>query len=371
MEFVIAREEFVRALERVQGIVDKRNTVPLLSNVLIQTLPGGIKLTASDMEIAFTGEYDASVMQPGEITLGARQLFEIVRNLPQDNVRLKLLDNCWVEITSGKAYFKIVGLSPDGYPAMPAIDGQQSLKLPAKSLKSLIEHTDFSIATDDSRYGLNGAWLENLGQDEGGGIRLVSTDGHRLSIINYPTEGQVTMRDGYLLPRKGLMELKKLCDRFDGDVEVAFSDNGAIFRNGRVVFFMRLLEGDFPDYRQVIPGRYQRRLCLVREELQRALRRVAILSSEKTNSVRFRVMKEGLEISASSPDLGESRELVDAEIQGEPMTVGFNARYFLDALNVLSESAIYVELGDSLHPAIIKPKDRTDVMFVIMPMRLE
>lgn len=371
MEFVIAREEFQRALERVQGIVDKRNTIPLLANVLIQTIPNGIKVTASDMEIAFTGEYDANVQAPGELTLGARQLFEIVKNLPQDNVRLKRLDNDWMEITSGKAYFKIVGLSAEGYPAMPTMDGAVTLRIPAKSLKTMIEHTDFSIATDDSRYGLNGAYLEKLRAEEGGGIRMVSTDGHRLSLINQPLEGDVRMRDGYLLPRKGLAELKKLCDRFDGDVEVNFGDNGATFRNNRVVFFMRLLEGDFPDYRQVVPGRFQRRLTLSRDELIKGLRRVAILSSEKTHSVRFRVTREGLEISASSPDLGESRELIDGTVEGEPMSVGFNARYFLDALGVIGTDLIHLELGDSLHPAILKAQDRSDVMFVVMPMRLE
>lgn len=371
MEFVIAREEFQRALERVQGIVDKRNTIPLLANVLIQTTPSGIRVTASDMEIAFTGEYDAAVASPGELTLGARQLFEIVKNMPQENVRLRRLENDWMEITSGKAYFKIAGLNSEGYPAMPTMDGGVTLNIPARTLKTMIEHTDFSIATDDSRYGLNGAYLEKLSADEGGGIRMVSTDGHRLSLINSPIEGDVRMRDGYLLPRKGLGELKKLCDRFEGDVEISFSDNGATFRNNRVVFFMRLLEGDFPDYRQVIPNRCQRRLTMTRDELVKGLRRVAILSSEKTHSVRFKVTREGLEISASSPDQGESRELIDAQVEGEPMSVGFNARYFLDALSVITTDLVHVELGDSLHPAILKAQDRHDVMFVVMPMRLE
>lgn len=371
MEFVIAREEFQRALERAQGIVDRRNTSAQLANVLIQTISDGIRLTASDTELAFTGEYTAQVGSKGEVLLGARQLFDIVKNLPLDNVRLRMLDNYWMEITSGKAYFKIAGLPTDGFPALPTLSDATVLTLPAKTLKTMIEHTDFSIATDDSRYGLNGAYLEKLKAEDGGGIRMVSTDGHRLSLISVPLDGDVQFRDGYLLPRKGLAELKKLCDRFEGDVEISFADNGALFRNGRMVFFMRLLEGDFPDYRQVVPQRFQRRLTLAREELAKALRRVMILSSEKTNSVRFKVVREGLEISASNPDLGESRELIDAVVSGEPMSVGFNARYFLDALGVIGAEQVHLELGDSLHPAIIKAEGRSDVMFVVMPMRLE
>lgn len=372
MEFVIGREELLRALKRAQGIVDKRNTIPLLANVLIQTIDGGIKVTASDMEIAFTGEYLATIQSPGEITLGAKQLFEIVNNLPQDTVHLRRLENDWMEITSGKAFFKIVGLSSEGYPAIPVLDGAPVFRLNSRSLSDMIEHVDFSIANDDSRYGLNGAFLERLPQDEGGGIRMISTDGHRLSLINRPLEEEIDLGDGYLLPRKGLAELKKLCTEFgDAEVEIAFNDNSAIFRQDKMVFFMRLLEGDFPDYRQVIPQRWLRRLTVSRDELSKALKRVSILSSEKTHSVRFKVSSEGLEISASNPDLGESREAVEAQVEGDSLNIGFNARYFLDALNVLKGEEVVIELGDSLNPGIVRENDRSDVMYVVMPMRLE
>lgn len=372
MEFVIGREEFHRALERVQGIVDKRNTIPLLANVLIQTIENGIKVTASDMEIAFTGEYEANVLSPGEITLGAKQLFDIVHNLPQETVHLRQLENDWMEITSGKAYFKIVGLSPEGYPSIPEPEDATSFHLSSTALKEMIEHTYFSIATDDSRYGLNGAFLEQLTEEEGAGLRMISTDGHRLSLINRPISGDVDLKEGYLLPRKGLAELRKLCDEFGGeDIEVAFSMNSALFRHKKILFFMRLLEGDFPDYRQVIPQRNMRRLSIRRDELVKALRRVSILSSEKTHSVRFKVSSDCLEISASNPDLGESRETLEVASDGEPLSIGFNARYFLDALSVLDGDNVSIELGDSLNPGIIKGDGREDVMFVVMPMRLE
>jgi DNA polymerase-3 subunit beta len=372
MEFVIAREEFQRALDRVQGIVDKRNTIPQLAGVLIQTRSEGIQLTAFDTEIGFIGEYPASVVSEGSINLNARQLFDIVKNLPQDSVRLKLSDNNRVEITSGKAYFKVVGEGAETYPAIPNLEGAAALEISGTALKRMIEHTFFSIATDDSRYGLNGAFLEPLQDDQGYNLRMISTDGHRLSLINENIAGGVRLGDGVLLSRKGLAELKKLCDEFGNEaVQMSMGGNSAIFRSGHIVFFMRLLEGDFPDYRQVIPQRHHRRAVMSREELQKGLRRVAILSSEKTHSVRFRLTADGLEISASNPDLGESREMVDAEVQGDPLAVGFNARYFQDALSVIGGEKVALELGDSLHPGILKGDGRTDVMFVVMPMRLE
>ncbi len=372
MEFVIERETFRRALERVQGIVDRRNTIPLLANVLIQTVDSGIKITASDMEIAFTGEYEAEVMSSGEITLGAKQLYEIVNNLPLETVHMKRLENDWMEITSGKAYFKIVGLSSEGYPSIPEMDGAKTFLLNGTALKEMIEHTYFSIATDDSRYGLNGAFLEQLSEEEGGGLRMISTDGHRLSLINRPYSGDVDLKEGYLLPRKGLNELKKLCDEFgDEDVEVSFSNNSALFKHNKIVFFMRLLEGDFPDYRQVIPRRSLKRMVVGREEFTRALKRVSILSSEKTHSVRFRLEGDTLEVSASNPDLGESRETLEVESDAESLTIGFNARYFLDALGALNGERVVVKLGDSLNPGIVKDEGKDDVMYVVMPMRLE
>ncbi len=372
MEFVIERDTFRRALERVQGIVDRRNTIPLLANVLIQTVEGGIKLTASDMEIAFTAEYEADVMSAGETTLNAKQLHEIVGNLPLTTVHLKQLENEWMEITSGKAYFKIVGLSPDGYPAIPEVSSGDTFYLNGSTLKEMIEHVYFSIATDDSRYGLNGAFLEQLSDEEGGGLRMISTDGHRLSLINCPFTGETRLKEGYLLPRKGLAELKKLCDEFhDADVEVSFSANSALFRYQKMVFFMRLLEGDFPDYRQVIPSKSLNRFFVSREEFTRALRRVSILSSEKTHSVRFSIHDDILEISASNPDLGESRETVEIENHGVDLSIGFNARYFLDALGVLSGERVILELGESLNPGILREEGGDDVMYVIMPMRLE
>ncbi len=372
MEFTINCSVFSKALERAQGIVDKRNTIPLLSNVLIEAVEDGIQLTASDMEIAITGLYEAQVKSQGEVTLSARQLYDIVKRLPQDNVNLKRLENDWVEIRAGKAYFKLVGLSADGYPTIPELETVSRFQFSAKALKDMIDHTLFSIATDDSRYNLNGALLEKLSEDEGGGLRMISTDGHRLSMVDYAFEGDIGTKTSYLFPRKGLSELRKLCNEL-GDVplDISVSDNAALFQFETTRFFMRLLEGDFPDYRQVIPSGGSRTVYFNLSDLKKALQRVSLLSSEKTHSVRFNIGSDEVEISASSADLGESREVIPAEVIGDPLIIGFNAKYFLDALSVISDEDVILELGDSLSPGVLRPKGNTHMTFVIMPMRLD
>ena len=374
MELEISQSVFQEALSRVQGVIDRRSTVALLSHVLVEALENTVRLTASDNEISLTAEYPATISRPGSLCLPARQLHEIIKNLPDNKpVVLKEINNSWLEITCGTSYFRVVGLSSDGFPGMPRLRATSEIKLPAGGLGELIRAVYFSISTDDTRYGLNGALLSMDDEDNGSGLRLVSTDGHRLSISRYHDRLEGTLAGSYLLPRKGLQELRKLCDvaPSDGEVQVRLADDGAIFDLGQMSFFMRLLEGEFPDYRQVVPERSQRELTLDKGELTRALRRVSILSSEKTHSVRFVVEADRLQLLTSSPDLGEAREEVPARVVGGALSIGFNARYFLDALDVLAESEVLLLMGDSLHPALIRGARSDQHMYVVMPMRIE
>lgn len=373
MEFEISQSVFQEALSRVQGVIDRRSTVVLLSNVLVEALESSIRLTASDNEISLTAEYPATIRSGGSLCLPARQLYEIIKNLPDKPVTLKEINNSWLEITCGTSYFRVAGLSSDGFPGLPKLRTTSEIKLPAAGLGELIRAVYFSISTDDTRYGLNGALLSSDDEDQGTGLRLVSTDGHRLSISRYNDRLEGSLGGAYLLPRKGLQELRKLCDTApsDRDVEVKLAEDGAIFNLGQTSFFMRLLEGEFPDYRQVVPERSQRELTLDKGELTRALRRVSILSSEKTHSVRFVVEANRLELLSSSPDLGEAREEVSAVVNGGALSIGFNARYFLDALEVLSEAEVMLLMGDSLQPALIRGARSDQHMYVVMPMRIE
>lgn len=371
MEFVIGREEFRRALERVQGVVDRRNAILLLSNVLLRTKGKRLHVTASDMEIAFSGEYDCQVLDEGATTLNAKQLYEVVCNLPLETVHVRTLDNDAAEITSGKAYFKLMGLSPDGYPDIPRPEKPTEFSIPANVMISMIVHTFFSIATDDSRYGLNGAFLERLPTHEGGGIRMVSTDGHRLSMFDY-SECEPDFNEGLLFPRKGMLELKKFCDGLDSAlIDVAVNQNAAVFTHGDTTLYMRMLEGDFPDYRQVIPKSTQREIVANRDTLTRSLKRIVLLANEKTHSVRVTMTDSGLTLSASNPDLGDAREDIDAEVKGGNLAIGFNAKYLLDAVGNLGGETVQILLGDSLNPCRVFSTEKPHVSYVVMPMRLE
>lgn len=371
MEFVIGREEFRRALERVQGVVDRRSSILLLSNVLLRAKGQRLHVTASDMEIAFSGEYDCQVLDEGAMTLQAKYLYDVVCSLPLETVHVRTLDNDAAEITSGKAYFKLMGLSPDGYPDIPHLENATEFSLPASILMSMITHTFFSIATDDSRYGLNGAFLERLPTHEGGGLRMVSTDGHRLSMCGYP-DCEPEIASGMLFPRKGMSELKKFCTGLgDASIDVAVTANAAVFSHGTMMLYMRMLEGDFPNYRQVIPQTSQREIVVNRDALTRSLKRIVLLANEKTHSVRVAISDDRLALSASSPDMGDAREDIDAEVKGDNLVIGFNAAYLLDAVGSLGGETIQILFGDSFNPCEVLSAEKPNVSYIVMPMRLE
>lgn len=373
MEFNIEQDRFNQALKRVQGVVDKRNTIPLLANVLIEVFDGHLRITASDGEIAFTEELAAQVKSTGAICVPAKHLYEIIRQLPSAEIHLRRLENDWLEILCSGSYFKIAGLGTEGFPGIPEIDSQASFVLGSRELGEMIEGVLFSVATDDSRYGLNGAFLEMVEEDGRPRLRMISTDGHRLSLVNRDFIGDAPELDqGVLLPRKGLQELKKICGEPLGDsVQITLGDGNGLFQLAGLTFFMRFLEGEFPDYRQVIPQQHVRTVVIKREEFVNALRRVSVLSSEKTHSVRFNLSDGELEFFASNQELGESHECVAAEVSGGSLSIGFNARYFLDALAVISDEEIVLELGESLHPAVLRPMVDRSSLYVVMPMRIE
>lgn len=373
MEFRIAKDELIRALSRVQGIVEKRSTNPIIANVLLEAGSDGMKVSATDTEVSLVGHYAIECVQPGQLTLGARQLYEIARLVPTDTVSFRLPEGSFLmEISSGKAQFKVLGLAADDFPSVAGVAEGEGLEIEAADLKSLVDKTLFSISGDDTRTGLNGAHVEQVERDGATFLRFVSTDGHRLSLAGRPHAGTWTAERSVLLPKKGLSELRKLVDVGDGPWRVVFSDTQAVFQRGTTAFSMRLLEGDFPDYKQVIPGGWQRRVLLQRDHLVQALRRVSILASEKSHPVRFHIKDGTVVITAKQPEAGEAREELEAQVEGSDLEIGFNARYFLDSLGVMDTDSISIEIGDSLSPCLVRPGEGSaDEIFVVMPMRLE
>ena len=374
MEFRIAKDELIRALSRVQGIVEKRSTNPIIANALFEASSDGLKVSATDTEVSLIGHYAIECIQPGSLTLGARQLYEIARLVPTDSVSFRLSDGSFLmEVSSGKAQFKVLGLPAADFPPILPPDQGEGLEVEAAHLKAIVDKTLFSISSDDTRTGLNGAHAEAV--DLPGGItnlRFVSTDGHRLSLAGRPMTGSWTAQRAVLLPKKGLAELRKLVDVGDGPWRVVLNETQAVFHRGTTSFSMRLLEGDFPDYKQVVPSGWQRRILLARTHLVQALRRVSILASEKSHPVRFHISDGTLVVTAKQPEAGEAREELEAQVEGSDLEIGFNARYFLDALGQMETDTVAIEIGDSLSPCLVRPGDGdADELFVVMPMRLE
>lgn len=372
MRFTIQKDIFYKALARVQGIVEKRNTIPILSNVLIQAEDEGIRLTATDLEVGMQAFYPAQVSQAGKITVAAKKIFEIIKELPDQNIAFTAKENCWIEIRCGKALFNIVGLSPDEFPFFPDAKENNFLTLEGAKLGNMIDKTAFSMSHDESKYNLNGIYLqarEEKGKDY---LRLVATDGHRLAIIQKeisqaPSED---LKKGLILPRKGVMELRKLAEEGEGDILLGFLDNNAVAKRDQTVVVMRLVDGDFPDYSRVVPQKNDFTAVLDCDSFLHALRRMSILSSEKSRGVKISFRPEKMEISSSHAEFGDSREDLEMNYDGEEIAIGFNARYLLDILQAQDSPKIRFSIKDNLSPGLLRPLDDEDFLAVVMPMRL-
>jgi DNA polymerase-3 subunit beta len=368
MEIKAKRGDLLATLYWTQSIVERRNTMPILANVLIECQKGDIRVTATDLEVGVRGSVEGEVLKDGSVTVNAKKLYEITREVPEEQVRLRRLENDWVEIRSGKSVFKIVGMDAREFPQFPKIDAKGLSTTPGSTVKEMIERTIFAVSTDETRYSLNGVFIE---EGEAGKIRMVATDGHRLS-YDERFLGSVGLSKGVILPRKGLSELKKLLENgSDGAVSLGFKENMGLAVKERVELFMRLIDGDFPDYTKVIPKGNPNVAKVAHDELLQALRRVSILSSERYKGIKMEFDQGKLSLSASNPDLGEAVEEIAIDYDGKPITIGFNARYMIDALSVLgSDGEVEIELKDELSPSIIRKPGSEGYLYVLMPMRL-
>lgn len=369
MEFSIPVQELAKALQRVQGIIEKKTTMPILANVLLEASKDGfLSVAATNLEIGLTGKYACDVTQEGSITLSGRSLFDIVRALPKKTATLKKVNNDWVEISCGKVNYRVVGMSAEGYPTLPSFSDVEYFALSSDAFKAMIDKTLYSVCTDETRYNLTGIYCEAL--SEGDGIRMVSTDGHRLSIVEQNTDDQPLIKKGIIIPRKGMIELRRLLDDGETTGQLGFKDNSAIFEKDGLTLTMQLIEGEFPDYKQVIPQTCTKRVIVNRELLQSALKRTSLLSPDKAQGVRLDLSNGNLALSAHNPDVGEAKEDIEVDYDGEDLKIGFNYRYISDVLHALNHEEVELQLSDSLSPGVIIGAGTEDYRAIIMPMRL-
>ena len=374
MELKIGVQELSRALARSQGIVEKKSTMPILSHVLIEAQKSGeLTVSATDLDVAVQGRHQCeSVAKDGKVAVPARHLFDIVKALPEASASLRKTQNNYLEVRSGAAEFRIVGLPAEDFPALPKPEKVPFVQVDAAMMLRLIERTIFAVSSDETRYNLNGVFFET----QGGKVRLVATDGHRLSLAEADSPGDFKLKKGVIIPRKGLLELKKLlAEAVEGgeekpSAEIGFVESSAIVRRAGVTLVMRLIEGMFPDYHQVIPKGGEKVLTVGRARLLETLRRVSLLASDKSHAVKLELGKGSLRVLSQNPDLGEAKEDVTVEYQGEPLKIGFNARYLIDVLQVLGSEDVAFELADDLSPGVLRPAGEEGYTAVIMPMRI-
>ncbi len=374
MEFTIAREELLQGLYLTQGIVERRTTIPILANVLLESTSDGISIAATDQEVGVRRTCDAKVKRKGALTAGARKLYELVRECPEGALVIRSLENNWIEVVAGKSQFKIVGLDPKEFPAMPSAPqdrDKQTITVPSPMLREMIERTGFAVSGDETRLNLSGIFVE---RPEKGKLRMVATDGHRLSMITRAVEGSAAAAGtsaGVIIPRKGVAEISKVIEGGDEPVTIAIQGGVAHATRGRVELSMRLVEGEFPDYHQVVPQKSDRRMLVSVQSLLSALRRVSIVSSERTRGVKLQLDTGKLEISSINPDVGEASEEVAVDYDGPAFSIGFNAKYMIDVLSVLAPAAqVDVGFNDEVSPAVIRCEGEEDYLYVVMPMRL-
>jgi DNA polymerase-3 subunit beta len=376
MELKIATLELSKALGRSQGIVEKKSTMPILSHVLLEAKKGQLVVSATDLDLAVSSEHDqgVEVLKEGSLAVSARHLYEIVRALPEQQVALKKAHNNYLEVRSGPSEFRIVGLPAEDFPALPRFEKVPFADVDAADLLDMIERTFFAVSTDETRYNLNGVFFEPSADT----LRLVATDGHRLSLVERKTGATFGLKKGVILPKKGLQELRKLLSEATEsgeekpETKLGFVENSAIVRRPGVILSMRLIEGLFPDYRQVIPKAGEKVVKLGRERFQETLRRVSLLSTDKAHAVKLELGKGTLRVLSQNPDLGEAKEEAPVEYGGEALKIGFNARYILDVLQVMKSKDVSFELADDLSPGVLRGGEEADQGFtaVVMPMRI-
>lgn len=372
MKLSVDKKDLLNVIARAQNIVEKRNTMPILVNVLLEAKEESLRGFATDLEVSLTDEIPAQVKSPGRVAVNAKSLFEIIKELPEGKIDLERKENNWLKITQNRAVFNIVGISPDEYPVFPTFTTQEFVKIDATVLAEMIEKTIYSVSTDETRYHLNGVYLEVRPEGEGATYRMVATDGHRLSQIDRKVSGVAARsgQQGVIVPRKGLHEIRKLLDAVEEAVEIAIEGAQFIVRSQTTVLMVRLIEGKYPNYTQLIPQNLREHFLVQREALLSSLKRVSLLSNAKSKGVTFALASGKMEITSNNPELGDAKEEIEVEYKGKDLRIGFNARYVLDVLTSMHDDVVRIELNDQLSPGIVRPNDDQTYTCVVMPMRI-
>jgi DNA polymerase III subunit beta len=372
MELVVRKTDLLRELQLFQGIVERKNTIPILANVLLEADGDRVKLLATDLEVGLRSTCAASVTKAGALTLPAKKLYEVIKALPETDIRIQE-DKNGVKVAADRFDSRMATLPRDDFPSLPDGTGVYTATLPRESLKNMIAKTQFAITGEDTRYFLNGA-LFILRPDS---MSLVSTDGHRLALVNAPREAGKTKKGAdeevrVILPRKTLLELARLLAEGEGDIHYERGENHLFFEVGGRLLISRMIDGQFPAFERVIPKSNDKHVEFDRDRLTSAVRRVALLSNERSRAVKFTIEKGRVEITSSSPEFGEAKEILLVDYAQAPVTICFNAQYVVDFLNAVETDSVGLDFKDEMSQAVMTPvgAEGYDYTYVIMPMRV-
>ncbi len=368
MNLTISKEQIINGLQAVQNVVSTRTTLPILSNVLLRAEGERLEFTATDLDVTVVCAVEAKVKKPGATTVPVKKLFGIVRELANLDIDIEVDEKHNCSVRSGSSFYKINGLSADEFPPLQKFKDDKKVVLPQETLRGMMKKTSFAISTDESRYVLNGNFISLKDHK----MTMVATDGRRLALVDEEMDVSESSQGEFIVPAKAVNELNRLLQD-KGEVELRYVENQASFtlkddKGASVLIVTKLIEGNYPNYRQVIPAETKERITLVREEFLHALRRAEIMTSEKSNSVKLTFGKNKLEITANSPEVGEAKETLAINYKGPEMAIAFNPKYIIDPLNALVNDEVFIELIDELSPGVLKING--PFLYVVMPMRL-
>lgn len=372
MNFTVDRDQLIGLLTRVQGVAERRHTMPVLSHILLTIGKSDATLVASDLEIVVRCVQPVEAREAGSIALPARKIFDIAKVLPKGPVMVTGKEGNYVEISAGQGHFRLAGLPSQEFPEMPEKPKSRSVSVDSEVFRKLVDRVGPFASSDETRYNLAGILLEKQASEEKIFLRMVATDGHRLAIADgeVPELGGLLGEKRVLAPRKGLMEIKKLAEGGPGALELSASEKFLFAGKGDTELWVRLLDAEFPDYKQVVPKENQLVARIPKEAFSDALRRVSVMAPEKVHSVKLSLSGKQLEVSAASPELGEARDLLGVDYGGAPVKIGFNGRYLQDAIGGVQEETVRMEIKDDISQVIIRPEEDRSFIAVIMPMRI-
>lgn len=372
MKFTIRKSDITDILSKVQGITGRKSNLAITANILIKSNDSGISFIATDLETGFEGSYPATILEPGQITINARKFFEIVQNFPNEDIHIEENEKQWIKISCDHVKYNIVGLNPEDFPDIPFIEDISFSEIDSARLKKMIERTIvISPSSDEKRAHINGIYFESATEGDKKVIRMVSTDGRRLTLTEFesPEDYAFFENTSVIIPKKGLQEVSRLIDTED-KINIGIKDNYFVVKQNHETIIIGLLEGDFPEYKEIINRDEENSIVIDKRIFMMLLKRMSILSTENYNGVIFHFSNGNLQVNAINPELGESKEDLKIDYSGEPVEVAFNPKYFIDIINLIKEENIILNIKDNKHPCYVEGTEDKDFLSIIMPMKL-